>query len=90
MTISFVVLTLLGLYLDNVLPSGLAQKEKWYFLCTKRWWCPNRARGTGRRIKIEQGVDDDDFERSQMKPDKYELIGDNQRKLESQKKLLKV
>ena len=39
MNIAFgIVFTFLGLYLDKVIPSGVGTKEKWYFLCTKKFW----------------------------------------------------
>ena len=38
LTVSFIILTLLGLYLDNVLPSAYGVRKPWYFLFTKSYW----------------------------------------------------
>ena len=45
MAISFGVLTLLGLYLDNVLPSTYGVRKPIYFCLTPRYW-----RGPGAHI----------------------------------------
>jgi ATP-binding cassette, subfamily A (ABC1), member 3 len=34
----------LGLYLDQVVPSQYGVAKKWYFLCTKSFWCQTRRR----------------------------------------------
>lgn len=34
----------LGLYLDSVIPSQYGVAKKWYFLCTRNFWCSGRRR----------------------------------------------
>lgn len=65
---------LLGLYLDQIVPSQYGVAKKWYFLCTRKFWCSKR---NGRQVDreeqnksllndsvtdIEEGRNPDDFE----------------------------
>ena len=43
---------LLGLYLDQVVPSQYGVAKKWNFLCTRSFWCSNRRRAQ-REIRDE-------------------------------------
>ena len=37
----------LGLYLDQILQSQFGVAKKWYFLCSKKFWCDGKKKKTG-------------------------------------------
>ena len=39
LAIDFVLYLFLGFYLENVIPHEYGTNKKWYFLCTKKYWC---------------------------------------------------
>jgi ATP-binding cassette, subfamily A (ABC1), member 3 len=42
--VSIPLLTLIGLYLDKVLPREFGRTEPWYFACTPSFWCPKQRK----------------------------------------------
>jgi ATP-binding cassette, subfamily A (ABC1), member 3 len=45
LVIDFVFYTCLGLYLDQILQSQFGVAKKWYFLCTRKFWCSGKKKG---------------------------------------------
>lgn len=44
LVVDSIILTLIGLYLDQILQSQFGVAKKWNFLCTKGFWCAKKER----------------------------------------------
>eukprot|EP00350_Pseudokeronopsis_sp_OXSARD2_P004322 CAMPEP_0170541864 /NCGR_PEP_ID=MMETSP0211-20121228/1473_1 /TAXON_ID=311385 /ORGANISM="Pseudokeronopsis sp., Strain OXSARD2" /LENGTH=123 /DNA_ID=CAMNT_0010844741 /DNA_START=299 /DNA_END=666 /DNA_ORIENTATION=+ len=94
LVISFFIFLLLGLYLDNVLPSAYGRKKSWYFCISPSYW-----RGHRRTAKIEhktnesheiEGHGGNDFELKYLKAENYEPPAHEMKNLEELNKALKI
>lgn len=60
--IGFVLSSITGLYLNNVLPiSPVGMRQPWYYPCKKKYWCDGKRE---KKINIAVGdlsFEDDDF-----------------------------
>lgn len=91
MAISFFICLLLGLYLDNVLPSAYGLRKPWYFFCSPSYWfgtSSGRARIHQRHTDHESGPDD--FETRQMKRENFEPVSRDLAVMEQESKILKI
>ena len=77
MAISFALFLVVGLYLDNVLPSAFGLRKPWYFLFQPSYWCGNRMRRTKAKISCsdDESVDMSfkyEFETKYIKKENFE------------------
>lgn len=92
----FVLFSVLGLYMDKVIPSSFGQRLSPCFLCMPSYYrCCRRERNRHRvndedEGEIEEGDFDDAFERDQMEPENYESPPAVCRRLEAQGDFLRV
>jgi ATP-binding cassette subfamily A (ABC1) protein 3 len=63
--LDIVLYLVLGLYFYRVLPTEWGTQEKWYFLCTKRFWCPKALDTSGRQKTISNESSGDFLEMKQ-------------------------
>ena len=94
MAISFFICLLLGLYLDNVLPSAYGLRKPWYFFCSPSYWfgsSSQRARIHQRRsTSQDHEAGHDEFETKQMKRENFEPVSRDLTNLEHENKILKI
>ena len=62
----FVFYILLGLYLDQVIPSQYGVARKWYFICQCRYWCG---------IKRKKKMENDYFQKSKRRSSLLDASG---------------
>lgn len=60
--IMFFVLTLLALYLDNVLPKEYGIRQPFYFFLTPKWWCGESTNAQDNNDGQERLIQEDDSE----------------------------
>lgn len=75
MAVSFLICLLLGLYLDNVLPSAYGLKKPWYFFCSPSYWVGTKSRARiHQRNHSDMEHNDDSFECKDMKRENFEPV----------------
>ena len=67
--IDFFLYLFLGYYLTNVLPHDFGIRRKWYFLCSKNFWCKNKKKISLFRIKKELNINDPDSQKINLLED---------------------
>ena len=50
----------LGLYLDAIIPSQYGVAKKWYFVCTRNYWCGGRRKQRATQFDENRLLEDDD------------------------------
>jgi hypothetical protein len=76
-----IVLTLLGLYLDQILQSQFGVAKKWNFVCTRGFWCSKNSKKTVsdeaeeyRRDCLLNNCSDDEDPVAKANPDDFEPV----------------
>ena len=81
-------MTLLGLYLDNVLPSAYGVRKPWNFLCTKKYWRGYEESEVHRRQQAK------DAEAGRLRPDQagpnFEEISEQLKQMDEQNECLRI
>jgi hypothetical protein len=78
----------LGLYLDAVLPSQYGVAKKWYFVCTKSFWCGAKKRVRRATINESANLLEDD-EQAKNSHD-FEPVSANVKRQEENNECLKI
>ena len=84
LAVDFVLFSILGLYLDNVLPREFGKRHPVFFCCMRRYYscCSRQPRDldddeVSRRstlLSFNGRIDNDDFEGRHLKPENYEHV----------------
>jgi hypothetical protein len=98
MVISLVLFFLIGLWLDNILPSAYGLRKSFCFCCLPSFWCNAGSRRKyretarkGSKIDAENGLEDETyFEAKYMDRKNYEPVAKDLQRLEHDKKVLRV
>ena len=91
MAVSFLICLLLGLYLDNVLPSAYGLRRPWYFFCSPSYWMGSKSG----RARIHQrhnsdAEDGQEFETKGMKKENFEPVQRELLAYEQENNILKI
>ena len=87
--IMFFILTLLALYLDNVLPKEYGTRQPFYFFLTPKWWCGSSHNVQDNDDGQERLIEDEDNENISNHKD-FESISPTLRELEKTEDCMKV
>jgi ABC-type multidrug transport system fused ATPase/permease subunit len=89
---------LIGLYLDNVVPSESGVRKPFYFCLMPSFWCGRRNSSRTKKINHHRSITSPDhekdklteFETKYIKPENYEPASSDLKTLEEKKKYLKI
>lgn len=89
----------LGLYLDQILQSQFGVAKKWYFLCTRKFWCSGKKKKTSMTDEyasascLLNNCDDDEEEQrimSQRNNEDFEAVPETLKRQELSRECLKI
>lgn len=92
MTVSFFSFSIIGLYLENVLPSTYGLRKPFYFFLTKSYWFGERK---NKPVKLDHSSSNDNerrefIEEKYIKPENFEPPSQDLRKQEGDRHILKI
>jgi ATP-binding cassette subfamily A (ABC1) protein 1 len=93
-----ILLTLLGLYLDQVLQSQFGVAKKWNFLCTRQFCCPKKPRQSisdeadeyRRECLLNGACSDEEDQVLKANPEDFEPVPEAIKRQEQSKECLKI
>ncbi|TNV87329.1 hypothetical protein FGO68_gene5519 [Halteria grandinella] len=83
----------LGLYLDQILQSQFGVPKKWYFICTKNFWCTPKPQRRNRKSTYEAQLINDSEEDEEIvssQNSNFESIPESLRKQEQTNECLQI